>query len=142
MSPCLPVVAKPTWGGFTTSQSSPTILFIDVELDHQRVVDLLCSGRGWIMKTAKPEEAVSRAAELKPDLILLGVTPIGLDGLHELRADPRTQKYPFIVLSTHHWSKVVANKLEGVAAVMKPFDPLKLAELMASAMGSRLSGSP
>ncbi len=115
--------------------SSPTsgtiILHVDEELDHQIIVSMLCQSQGWDLEIARPWEAADVIDRIKPDLILLGVEPkTGLGKLYALRADPRTNHYPLIVLSTDQRSMLVADKLDGVAARMKPFDLPDLVELM------------
>ena len=98
---------------------------------------------GYEVDTASHgEEAVQKASELRPSLILLDVMMPGLDGwevCRRLKQDPGTADIPVIFLSARAQEEDRRRGLElGVAEyVTKPFDPGELVTLV----GRLLAGS-
>jgi CheY-like chemotaxis protein len=83
---------------------------------------------------------LARAAEYRPDAILLDVMMPGMDGpstFRELRKNPATSKIPVLLLT----AKVQSNDQRrfadlGVEAVLfKPFDPLTLSTQISGILG-------
>ncbi len=118
------------------------ILIIDDEDDIREVAALsLESVAGWEIVTANcGAQGLVRAAEHKPDAILLDVMMPGMDGpttFRELRKNPMTAGIPVLLLT----AKVQASDQRrfadlGVEAVLfKPFDPLQLAGQIAGVLG-------
>ena len=70
-------------------------------------------------------EGISRAQQLKPDIITLDVMMPGLDGiqvLKELKSNPATAKIPVILISVAGSYRKEALKLGAVAFLKKPVD--------------------
>ena len=92
---------------------------------------------GWeVTEAATGSDAVELAAAQQPDAVLLDVHMPGLDGeqtLALLHADPRTRDIPVLLLTARTGPAVERPGLRGVVA--KPFDPLRLADHIASALG-------
>lgn len=121
---------------------SRKILIIDDEDDIREVAALsLESVAGWEVVTANSgAQGIARAAEQKPDAILLDVMMPGMDGpttFRELRKNPTTAQIPVLLLT----AKVQAADQRrfadlGVQAVLtKPFDPMTLSDQISSALG-------
>ncbi len=118
------------------------ILIIDDEDDIREVAALsLQTVAGWdVIVASSGAQGVARAAEQRPDAILLDVMMPGMDGpstFRELRGNPATAGIPVLLLT----AKVQGTDQRrfadlGVEAVLfKPFDPLTLATQIARALG-------
>jgi CheY-like chemotaxis protein len=117
------------------------ILIIDDEEDIREVAALsLETVAGWTVITANSgAQGLARAIEHQPDAILLDVMMPSMDGpttFRELRKNPVTASIPVLLLT----AKVQASDQRrfadlGVQAILfKPFDPLTLAQQIASAL--------
>jgi len=107
---------------------------VDDETDVRRVARLCLSrvGRMDVLDAATGMEAVSVAAEQKPDAILLDVMMPSMDGpatLAALRDNPATATIPVIFMTaksmTHELARLQALGVAGV--LTKPFDPMAFA---------------
>jgi CheY-like chemotaxis protein len=118
------------------------ILIIDDEEDIREVASLsLETVAGWeVIKASSGAQGVARAAEHRPDAILLDVMMPGMDGpdtFRELRRNPATAGIPVLLLT----AKVQGSDQRrfaglGVEAVLfKPFDPLTLSTQISRALG-------
>ena len=88
------------------------------------------------------KEAVRRAPELAPDLILLDVIMPGMDGITvytELRRVPKLANVPVVFMTAKVQPSEVLRYLEmGVEGIIpKPFDPLALPEAVESLWKTR-----
>ena len=118
------------------------ILIIDDEDDIREVAALsLESVAGWeVIMADSGAQGVARAAEQKPDAILLDVMMPGMDGpttLRELRSHPATARIPVLLLTAKVQSSDQRRFADlGVEAILfKPFDPLTLSQQISSALG-------
>jgi CheY-like chemotaxis protein len=110
-----------------------TVLIVDDDADIREIVQMALEFQpGWsVVGESKGENAVARAVELAPDVILLDVNLEGMDGpstLAELRADQRTSRIPVLFL-TGATRPAEVERLRGLGAdgiLAKPFDPLTL----------------
>lgn len=109
------------------------ILIIDDEELIRRigVISLGQLGGMEVMTAASGSEGLSKAAETRPDLVLLDVLMPGMDGeatLRALRAQPATAAIPIVFLTAHDLpSELQRLRALGPAAVLtKPFDPVTL----------------
>ena len=118
------------------------VLIIDDEDDIREVAALsLESVAGWEVSTASSgAEGIRKAVAHPPDAILMDVMMPAMDGpttFREMQKTPGLASIP-VVLLTAKVQGVDQRRFAGlgVAAVLfKPFDPLTLAEQMASALG-------
>lgn len=121
------------------------ILVIDNEPYIQEVTKIcLETVAEWEVWTASSgQEGLSIAATQQPDAILLDVMMPDMDGLttfQKLRANPATQAIPVILLTAkiqtsdrHRYAELGLS-----AAIAKPFNPLELADQIASFLGWNL----
>ena len=109
-----------------------TILIVDDEQVGRDILHAMLVGRGYKLAFAHDgKDAIAKAAELAPDLILLDVMMPGIDGFEvcrRLRADPGLVEVPVIMVTTLNDRD---SRLQGIEAgaddfVSKPFDKLEL----------------
>ncbi len=112
-----------------------TILLVEDEPDIQIVARLALENVGGfsVEVCGSGLQAVEKAAELHPDLILLDVRMPEMDGpatLLELRKNPELNSTPVIFLT----AKVQAHEVEhylrlgALDVIAKPFDPMALSK--------------
>jgi CheY-like chemotaxis protein len=98
---------------------------------------------GWRVLTAQSgKEGLACALAECPDAILLDVMMPDLDGpatLQQLRANPATRSIPVVLLTAKAQSadrhRFASMEVQGV--ISKPFDPLRLAAQISTALGWR-----
>jgi len=96
----LPVVTRKQGPG-----SSPLVLLVDDVEDNIDVYRQFFVHNGWRTATASSgQEALTQAAGLRPDVVVLDLGMPGMDGwevARRLRADPVTRAIPIIALTGH-----------------------------------------
>lgn len=121
--------------------TSRRLLLIDDEDDIREVAKLsLELVAHWDVLTAcSGVEGVDRAVEHRPDAILLDVMMPGMDGAATyaaLRSNPATRDIPVVLLTAKIFDRASDRRgLEGITVISKPFDPMRLATQVASALG-------
>ncbi len=121
---------------------SKRILIIDNEPHIQEVAQIcLETVAGWQVSAADSgQDGILKAAAEQPDAILLDVMMPDMDGpttFQKLQANPATKDIPVILLT----AKVQASDRRRYAemgmkeVIAKPFDPLSLADQVATALG-------
>jgi CheY-like chemotaxis protein len=84
---------------------SPLVLLADDSEDVLEAHGEILRDAGYRVATARDgNEAVARALELRPDVILMDLQMPGLDGweaTRRIRADLRTHRVPIIALTSH-----------------------------------------
>jgi DNA-binding response OmpR family regulator len=121
-------------------EASPRILVADDDPVIVRLLQVNFRLEGYEVDTAAHgEEAVTKASDLKPALILLDVMMPGLDGwevCRRLKEDPATKDIPIIFLSARAQEEDRRRGIElGVLDyVTKPFDPGELVALVDRAL--------
>ncbi|MFM6105872.1 MAG: response regulator [Sphaerospermopsis kisseleviana] len=121
------------------------ILVVDNEQYIQEVAKIcLETVAGWEVLTASSgKEGIVQAENHQPDAILLDVMMPDMDGIAafaNLQANPNTKEIPVILLT----AKIQAAdrrryaQLGMKSAIAKPFNPLELADQVASALGWNL----
>jgi len=109
------------------------VLMADDDADIRKICNLSLSavGKWQVVLAATGAEAVIKAKEEAPGLILLDVMMPGVDGVtafHQIKEIPALADVPVILIT----AKVQPEELEkymslGIAGViMKPFDPMRL----------------
>jgi len=109
-----------------------TILVVDDDPDIARFVEVNLRWAGYEVSVAGDgEEALERATELRPDLVLLDVMMPRLDGFEvaqRLRKNPQTANTSIIMLTAKALSSDKVTGLQSGADdyIIKPFDPIEL----------------
>jgi CheY-like chemotaxis protein len=121
--------------------ASRRLLLIDDEDDIREVARLSLElvGRWDVVTAASGAEGIARAAAEQPDAILLDVMMPGMDGAttyRGLQANTETCGIPVILLTAKIFERADGRDgLEGLTVISKPFDPMRLASQVASALG-------
>ncbi len=112
-----------------------TILYVEDEADIQAVARLALEAVGGFSVTicSSGAEAVERAPEVRPDLILLDVMMPGMDGVNTLRAlreIPETAATPVIFMTAKAQQAEIRTfrELGALDVIAKPFDPMALSD--------------
>lgn len=109
-----------------------TILVVDDDPDIARFVEVNLRSAGYDVAVAGDgEEALERAGDVRPDLVLLDVMMPRIDGFEvaqRLRKNPQTANTSIIMLTAKALS---ADKVTGLQSgaddyIIKPFDPIEL----------------
>ena len=109
-----------------------TILVVDDDPDIARFVEVNLRSAGYDVAVASDgEQALARAGEMRPDLVLLDVMMPRIDGFEvaqRLRRNPQTANTSIIMLTAKALS---TDKVLGLTAgaddyIIKPFDPIEL----------------
>jgi PAS domain S-box-containing protein len=112
-----PVAAEePTAAAVATRVSKATLLYIeDNPINVMLMQELVSSREGWtLVSEANGTRGVARAAELKPDIVLVDMQLPDFDGFEVLRrisADPRTGHLPCVAVSANAMPDDVARAL-------------------------------
>ena len=114
------------------SAKKPRILVVDDEPDAVELVAFNLKGAGYDVSTAVDgEEALKKARDLLPDLIVLDLMIPAVDGLEVckiLRRDARTATIPIVMLTAKaaEVDRVLGLELGADDYVTKPFSPREL----------------
>ncbi|HNE06480.1 MAG TPA: response regulator, partial [Anaerolineales bacterium] len=110
----------------------PTILIVDDEPSGQQVVESILQDQGYVMEFASTgKEAIKKAGELKPDLILLDIMLPEIDGIQvcqTLRKTTELAKIPIVMLTALSDRDIRIASLDAGADdfISKPFDRAEL----------------
>ena len=121
--------------------SGSTLLVVDDDPVIQKLLQVNFEMEGYeVVLAADGLEALEKAQELVPDLIVLDVMMPRMDGLEaaaRLKRDPATSAIPIIMLSAKAQDvDVKAGRATGADEyITKPFDPLELLERVAELLG-------
>lgn len=110
------------------------ILYVEDEPDIQMIAKLALETIGdyTVLECDSGEEALKKAPDFKPQLILLDVMMPEMDGpttFLRLREMPETAATPVIFMTAKVQPEEVAQykKLGAITVIAKPFDPMNLA---------------
>lgn len=115
------------------------ILFVEDDLDIQEIARLALQMVGGfdVSLMSSGEEALEKAKDLNPQLILLDVMMPGMDGpstLRELRKMSEFTNIPVIFMTARVQPHEVAEykELGALDVISKPFDPMTLSNTILS----------
>ena len=123
-----------------------TVLYAEDEADIRSVTEFALEDEGFeLIPCASGQEALDKAATIKPDLILLDVMMPEMDGpttLKKLRELPRLANTPVIFMTAKVQPSEVAEykALGALGVISKPFDPMQLADEIRVLFGSQNDG--
>src|SRR5512139_217128 len=116
-------------GGDAVS-TQPLVLVADDEPRITKLVSMALTAEGFRVVTASGgEEALSRAEDVRPDIVLLDIVMPGLDGIEVMRQLRERRSVPVILLTA---KGSTADKAKGLDLgaddyIAKPFHPDELA---------------
>jgi CheY-like chemotaxis protein len=107
-------------------ESAPKRILVveDYEPSREALADALCEAGFDVEVAVSGREAIGKALEERPDLILMDLSLPGLDGTEAtllLKADQRTQDIPVIAVSGHRRKEEAALKAGCADFISKPF---------------------
>ena len=114
------------------TRAKPRILIVDDEPDTLELIEFNLRAAGYDISTAEEgAEAIRKARQAAPDLIILDVMLPELDGLEVckvLRADPVTSRIPVLMLTAKaaEIDRILGLELGAKDYVTKPFSPREL----------------
>ena len=120
-----------------------TVLVADDDADIVRFVEVNLRLEGFQVLTARDgQEALTKALDLQPDVVLLDVLMPRIDGYTvcaRLRADRRGASIPVILLTANFISadEEIARQAGADDFVVKPFDPCELMARVRALMRDR-----
>ncbi len=119
-------------------QQPVRILYVEDEDDIRMVAQIALDGDGFELLTCSSgQEALAKAGELHPDVLLLDVMMPGMDGpttLSKLREIPHLAETPAIFMTAKVQPSEVKQlkDLGALDVIAKPFDPMGLADQLRS----------
>ncbi len=110
---------------------APTILIIEDHPDNMTTIKAILQQRYALLDVGNGEEGLRTAKESRPDLILLDISPPGMDGfevLKQFKADEQTRTIPVIVLTARAMKGDRERILQAGCDeyISKPVDPEEL----------------
>jgi CheY-like chemotaxis protein len=124
-------------------REAPLVLVVDDVADGREIVGEYLKMSGYELDSAADGvEAVQKAQDLLPDVILMDVWLPKMDGLEatrRLRQDPRTKDIPIIALTAHGLASARGKAIEAGcdAVITKPFLPEALEQEIERQLGRR-----
>jgi CheY-like chemotaxis protein len=114
-----------------------TVLVVDDEVVIAEAVAAVLQDEGYaVLTAANGKDGLARAAEIKPDLVLVDMMMPVMDGeemSRRLRENPDTRDIPIVVMSAVHRS-LRELPFDHAAFLPKPFDLDTLLETIAKAL--------
>src|SRR5581483_10736073 len=123
-------------GGGRAVESAPRVLLVDDERAIRTICRVNLEGDGFAVSEATDgADALEEVRRVRPSLVLLDVMMPGVDGwsvAEELAAADETRDIPVVFLSARaaHEDRLHAQELGAVGYVVKPFDPIELADVV------------
>ena len=123
-------------GGGRPAESTPLVLLVDDERSIRTICRVNLEGDGLAVTEAQDgAEALQEVKRQRPSLVLLDVMMPGVDGwsvAEQLAAHDELREIPVVFLSARaaHEDRLRAQELGAVGYVVKPFDPLELADVV------------
>ena len=116
------------------SDALTRVVYVEDEPDIQAIVRIALESIGGmqVVVFSSGQEAIARAAEVRPQLLVLDVMMPGLDGpgtLRLLREQAPQRDVPAVFMTAKAQPQEIAalQQQGAIAVVSKPFDPMQLA---------------
>ena len=120
-----------------------TILVVeDAEVNLEMVADILHARSYRVLRAASAEEGLAIVASASPDMVLMDIYlpgQNGIDAVRTLKASPRSQAIPIVMLSANGTDQAITEALDAGAIdfIVKPFSPRRLLEKVALVLSKR-----
>ena len=104
---------------------SGTVLVVDDDLLIVAFLAEALEGEGYQVQTSVDGEALQRARDTRPDVILLDITMPVMDGVEvsrRLRDDPETADIPIVVMSAQDRIRATSALMQVNDRLPKPFE--------------------
>lgn len=124
------------------------ILVVDDDPTSLKLLDLVLNKEGYqVMTASNGLEALRKARQESPDLLILDVMLPGFDGFeicHRLRGEPATATMPIMMLSSKQQKsdQDAASKVGANAFLSKPVDRTSLLTKVAELLGDQKPPEP
>ena len=118
-----------------------TVLVADDEQAIVRLTQMSLERNGYaVISAATGREAVERAREARPDIVLMDVMMPEMDGfeaLRQLKADPVTASIPVVMMSAQSQDAAIIHGMEAGAIhyLPKPVKPAELLQVLRETLG-------
>ena len=93
------------------------VLIVDDYKDNREMYDYFLSGSGFqVTQASDGYEALQKATELQPDLIVMDLSLPGMDGwetTRQLRAGEKTRKIPVVILTAYDLVGAAPEEFQG-----------------------------
>src|SRR5262252_1384626 len=93
------------------------VLIVDDYKDNREMYDYFLSGSGFqVTQASDGHEALQKAAELQPDLIVMDLSLPGMDGweaTRQLRAGEKTCQIPVVILTAYDLEGTAPEEFQG-----------------------------
>jgi CheY-like chemotaxis protein len=117
---------------------APRVLLIDDDAAIRMLCSVCLRAHGIeVIEAEDGTQGLELVRRKRPDLVLLDVSMPGLDGFEVgelVRRHRKTRHIPLMFLSGEAENDTRARELGAIACLAKPFDPVALSSLIASAL--------
>lgn len=118
------------------------VLIVDDYKDNREMYDYFLSGSGFrVTQASDGHEALRKATELQPDLIVMDLSLPGMDGwetTRQLRAGEKTRKIPVVILTAYDLVGAVPEEFQGF--LTKPCLPERMISEIARVLDDHRAG--
>lgn len=120
-----------------------TVVLAEDDIDIRDLVQIVLEGMGLtVVAVGTGAEALDKARELRPRLLLLDITMPGMNGLEvcqAVRADPDLAETPLILMTARAQASDVQAGMQAGADtyIIKPFGPIELREHIEATLARR-----
>jgi CheY-like chemotaxis protein len=133
----IPVSRKAYWGVRKRTRL-PRVLLIDDDAAIRMLCSVSLRALGIeVIEAENGTQGLELVRRERPDLVLLDVSMPGLDGFEVgelVRRHRKTRHIPLMFLSGEAENDARARELGAIACLAKPFDPVALSSLIATAL--------
>jgi CheY-like chemotaxis protein len=123
----------------------PRVLLIDDDAAIRMLCSVSLRALGIeVIEAEDGAQGLELVRRVRPDLVLLDVSMPGLDGFEVgelVRRHRKTRHIPLMFLSGEAQNDARARELGAIACLAKPFDPVELSSLIATALNPDTKGA-